>query len=53
MRSIPLLPSLPSSFWPEVVAPARVLSFGQIELFDIKLCTHAKLNNLKYNCFYI
>ena len=31
MRSIPLLPSLPDPFWHEVVAPDRVLSFGQIE----------------------
>ena len=29
------LPSLPSPFWPGVRAPDRVLSMGQIELFDI------------------
>ena len=32
MRSIPSLPSLPGPLWPEVVAPDRVLSMGQIEL---------------------
>ena len=30
--SIPLLPSLPGSLGPGVVAPDRVLSMGQIEL---------------------
>ena len=29
------LPSLPSPLWPGVVVPDRVLSLGQIELFDI------------------
>ena len=28
----PLLPSLPVPLWPQVVAPDRVLSMGQIEL---------------------
>ena len=32
MQSIPLLPSLPGSLWPGVVAPDRFLSMGQIEL---------------------
>ena len=32
MRSTPSLPSLRSPLWPEVVAPDRVLSMGQIEL---------------------
>ena len=27
--------SLPGQLWPGVVAPDRVLSMGQIELFDI------------------
>ena len=31
MRSIPLLPSLPSPLWPGVVGPDRFLSMGQIE----------------------
>ena len=31
----PSLPSLPGSFWPRVVVIDRVLSMGQIELFDI------------------
>ena len=29
---VPVRPSLPGPFWPEVVAPDRVLSMGQIEL---------------------
>ena len=34
---VPLsLPSLPGSLWPGLVAPDRVLSMGQIELFDIQ-----------------
>ena len=32
MQSTPLLASLPGPLWPEVVAPDRVLSMGQIEL---------------------
>ena len=35
MRSTSLLPSLPGSHRPEVVAPDRVLSMSQIDLFDI------------------
>ena len=35
MRSTPSLLSLPGPLWPTVVAPDRVLSMGQIELFDI------------------
>ena len=35
MWSTPLLPSLLGPLWSEVVAPDRVLSMGQIELFDI------------------
>ena len=31
----PSLPSLPYPLWPGVVAPDRILSMGQIELFDI------------------
>ena len=34
MQRIPSLPSLPRPLWPVVVAPDRVLSMGQIELFD-------------------
>ena len=53
MRSIPLLPSHPGPLWPGVVTPDRVLSMGQIKLFDIwnesKQMTHAKLNYLKKN----
>ena len=33
--STPSLPSLPGPLWPRVVVPHRVLSMGQIELFDI------------------
>ena len=32
MRSTSSLLSLPDSLWPEVVAPDKVLSMGQIEL---------------------
>ena len=35
MRNTPSLPSFPGPIWSEVVAPDRVLSMGQIELFDI------------------
>ena len=35
MRCIPSLPSLPSPLWPGVVASKRVLSMGQIKLFNI------------------
>ena len=35
LRSTPSLPSLPGPLWPGVIAPDRVLSMGQIELFDI------------------
>ena len=34
MISTPSLPLLPGPLWSEVVAPDRVLSMGQIELFD-------------------
>ena len=35
MQSTSSLPSFPDPFFPGVVAPDRVLSRGQIELFDI------------------
>ena len=35
MQSIPSLPLFPGALWPGVIAPDRVLSMGQIELFDI------------------
>ena len=35
MRSAPSLSSLPDPRWPGVVVTDRVLSMGQIELFDI------------------
>ena len=35
MWSTLLLPLLPSPLWPRVVALDRILSMGQIELFDI------------------
>ena len=37
MQITSLWPSLPGPRWPEVVAPDRVLSMGQIELLDFKL----------------
>ena len=35
MWSTSLLPSIPGPLWSDVVAPDRVLSLGQLELFDI------------------
>ena len=35
MRSTPSLPLLPGSLWPGMVTPDRVLSMGQIKLFNI------------------
>ena len=35
MWSTPSLPSLPGPLWSKVVALDRVLSMGQIEMFDI------------------
>ena len=31
----PFLPLLPGTLWPGVESPDRVLSVGQIELFDV------------------
>ena len=51
MQSTPSLPSHTGPLWCEVVVLERVLSMGQIELFDIltdyKQMTFAKLNCLK------
>ena len=51
MQSTPSLPFLPGTLWPGLVAPDRVLSVGQIEMFDIKhVCKqmdYAKLDCLK------
>ena len=53
MHSNISLPLLPGPLWPGVVAPDRVLSMGQIELFDIqtecKQMTHDKLFKLSSN----
>ena len=35
MQSTLSLPSLPGSLGPGVIAPERIISMGQIELFDI------------------
>ena len=35
MQTTPSLPSLPGPLWSGVVVPDRILSMGQIELFDI------------------
>ena len=35
MQITPSLPSLPDPLWPRVVVPDRILSMGQIELFNI------------------
>ena len=45
MRSIPSLPSLPSTLWPRVAAPDRALSIGQIELNCVLM-----LNWIVWNC---
>ena len=37
MQGTPSLPSLPGPLWPGIVAPDRVLSMDQIELFDIQI----------------
>ena len=67
MWSTPLLPSLPGSIWPGVLAPDRVLSMDRIQLnwvlmlnwiawnrtvLIFKLRIYAKLNWLKWNCFW-
>ena len=36
MRSTSTVPLLPGPLYPRVVAPNRVLSMGQIEMFDIQ-----------------
>ena len=48
MRITPSLPSFPRPLKPGEVAPDRVLSMGQIE----QNCYYAKLNWLKWNCFW-
>ena len=57
MQKTPSMPSFLGPLWLAVLAPDRVLSMGQIELFDIytegKQMTYAKLNCLKLNCFII
>ena len=47
MRTNPLLPSLPSSLWPGVVAPDKSPISGSNRSLTFKLCTYAKLNCLK------
>ena len=47
IQSTPLLPLLPGSLWPRVVAPERVLYKNQMEVN----CNFAKLNYLKLNAF--
>ena len=47
MQSISPVLSHPGPLWAGVVAPDRILSIGQIELFHIKQCKemiYAKLN---------
>ena len=48
MWSTPSLPMLPGSLWPGVLAPDRVLSMGQIELFNhlLYLKSTLKTNDL-------
>ena len=51
MWNTPLLPLLQGPLWPQVVAPERVLSVGQIKQFEIQtVCeqmTYVRLNCLK------
>ena len=48
MRSTSSLPSLSDSLWLKVVATGRVVSMGQIELFDTETeCKH--ITWVKYN----
>ena len=51
MQTTPSLPSLPGSVYLRVVAPERVQSMGQIELFvkktKCKQMTYVELNYLK------
>ena len=50
MWSTPSLPSFPGLLWPKVVTFDKVLSMGQIELFDIS--TECKqITYTKSNCF--
>ena len=43
MWSTPSLPLLPGSLWPDIVVPLRLLSMGQIELFDhLTMCKQMK-----------
>ena len=44
MRSTPLLPSLPGSLWPGVVAPDRVLSMDRMELNGVLMLYWIVLN---------
>ena len=49
MRSTPAVPLHPGAFWLGVVAPDRVLSMGEIELFDIKT-EYKQITYAEYNC---
>ena len=56
MRSTPLLPLLPGSLWPGVVAPDKgpIYELNRTKLiliFAFKLRIYAKLICLKQNCF--
>ena len=51
MQSTSLLPSLHGPLWPGVVAPDRVLSMSQIELFDISTVLLCKTEFLERELF--
>ena len=51
MRSTLLLQSLPGPVWPEVGAPDRVLSIGQIELNEIELFWHLTVGKQKLRLY--
>ena len=48
MQSIHLLPSLPGSLWPGVVAPDKVLSMGLIELNCVLIISWIVWNRIVY-----
>ena len=48
-KSTPSLPLLPGLLWPRVVAPVRVLSMHQIELFN-HLTVCKQMTDVKLNC---
>ena len=48
MQSTPSLPSLPGQLWPEVVAPDRAASMGQIDLNCVLILNWIIWNRIDY-----